>query len=81
MSIQVPFSSVKDQIKKHFEQNMWLEYTLVEGFYNQPYSTELTDKLTISGSSIPMIAIINNETGRVAFYAVKAIIPDIEEKI
>lgn len=51
--------------------------TLVDGFVNQPLQNEFTGGLFIGGPAIPMIAVVGNNSGRIYYFALKALIPDI----
>ena len=52
-------------------------FTLVDGFLNHPIQDEVGGPFVIGGPSIPMIAIVGNKTGRMYYYALKAIVPNI----
>ena len=39
---------------------------------------ELTGAFVIGGPTIPMIAVVGNNSGRIYFFALKALLPDIE---
>jgi hypothetical protein len=51
--------------------------TLIDGFINQPISNELSGNIVIGGPAIPMIMLVGNNTGRIYFFALKAILPNI----
>ena len=53
--------------------------TLVDGFVNQPLSMELSGSFIIGGPTIPMVMIVGNNTGRIHFFAIKALLPDIDK--
>jgi hypothetical protein len=46
-------------------------FTLIEGFIMQPLSNEAS--LIIGGPTIPLVAIVGNTTGRVYYFALKAL--------
>lgn len=52
--------------------------TLVDGFVNQPLQTEFTGGLVIGGPAIPMVAVVGNNSGRIYYFALKALLPDIK---
>jgi hypothetical protein len=64
----------KDQTKLGFNENT----QLVDGFFNQPISMELNGNFIIGGPTIPMIAVVGMETGRIYFFALKILLPNIE---
>jgi hypothetical protein len=53
-------------------------YALLPGFINQPIQKELMAGLVIGGQGIPLVAFICLECGRVDYYAVKILLPEIE---
>lgn len=50
--------------------------SLANGFVISPVLSHLTDSLVVGGPQIPMVMLIGEETGRVYFFALKAIIPE-----
>lgn len=52
--------------------------TLFGGFMNQPFCTELSDSFVLGGPTVPLIMLIGNETGRVYFLALKAVLEDLD---
>lgn len=52
--------------------------SLVDGFINQPIQKEFTGGLVIGGPAIPMVAIVGNNSGRIYFFALKVLLPDLE---
>lgn len=53
-------------------------YSLIDSFINQPIQNEISGNVIIGGPSLPMIVIIHNGTGRLEFFALKALLPDIQ---
>jgi hypothetical protein len=53
-------------------------YTLIDGFFNQPFQKEMSSNFVIGGPALPMVAIVGNTTGRVYFFALKVLVPDIK---
>jgi hypothetical protein len=53
-------------------------FTLVDGFIMQAIQETLGEGLVLGGPAIPMVAIVGNATGRVYFFAFKALLPDVE---
>lgn len=51
--------------------------TIIDGFVNQPLSMELSGSFVIGGPAIPMIMLIGDESGRIYYFALKAILPEI----
>lgn len=54
-------------------------FTLVDGFFNLPIQDELSGDIIIGGPTIPMISIVGNSTGRMYFFALKVLLPDIDK--
>ena len=52
--------------------------TLIDGFINQPIYKELTGAFVIGGPTIPMVAVVGNKSGRIYFFALKALLPDLK---
>lgn len=52
-------------------------FTIIEGFFNAPIQNQLDGNVTIGGPSLPMIAAVGNRTGRVYYFALKVIAPNI----
>lgn len=53
--------------------------TLIDGFVNQPISLELSGSFVIGGPTVPMVMIVGNNTGRIYFFALKALLPDYDK--
>jgi len=53
-------------------------FILVESFINQPIQKELTGALIVGGPTLPMIAVVCKNCGMVQFYALKALLPNID---
>lgn len=52
-------------------------FTLVEGFIMQPLSNEISGNIVIGGPTIPLVAIVGNSSGRIYYFALKALLPGI----
>jgi len=77
------FSEYKEQIikalnEKKADLGIQEPVTLIDGFINQPIHNELTGAFVIGGPTIPIIAVIGNKSGRLYFFALKAILPDLK---
>ena len=53
-------------------------FTLVEGFIMQPINKELSGNMIIGGPTIPLVAVVGNTSGRMYYFAVKALLPDLK---
>ena len=77
------FVDYKDKIikalqDKHVSLGIQEPVTLVDGFFNQPVYKEFTGAFVIGGPTIPMIAVVGNNSGRIYFFALKALLPDLK---
>ena len=52
-------------------------FTLVDGFIMQPINNELSGVFILGGPLIPLVAVIGNTSGRMYYFAVKALLPDL----
>ena len=52
-------------------------FTLVEGFVSLPIQKNL-GTYNIGGQSIPMVAVVGNTSGKMYFFALKKLIPDLQ---
>jgi hypothetical protein len=82
----IKFAEIKDQILAALEtrsqkKSFGIEEkaTLVEGFLNEPFSKELTNSIVIGGPTVPMIMLVGNESGKIYFFALKALVPGVWE--
>jgi uncharacterized ParB-like nuclease family protein len=78
----IKFSDHKEAILKALkEKKDFLKIneplTLMEGFINQPICKELTGSFIVGGATIPMIVVVGNQSGKVYFFALKALLPEL----
>lgn len=78
----IKFSDYKEKITKALTQKQPFlgiseSVSLVDGFINQPIQQELSGNIVIGGPTIPMIAVVGNTSGRIYYFALKALLPDI----
>jgi len=52
--------------------------TIIDGFVNQPLSMELSGSFVIGGPAIPMILLVGDDSGQIYYFALKAILPNIQ---
>jgi hypothetical protein len=52
--------------------------SLVDGFVSSPFSTELSDSVILGGPTVPMVMLVGDESGRLYFFALKALLDNIE---
>jgi len=53
-------------------------FTLIEGFINQPIAKELSGSIMIGGPTIPLIAVACKNCGNMQYHALKALLPDLK---
>lgn len=82
---KVEFKTIKPKIQEALPEAMKKSgitaeeggFVLIDGFFNQPFHAELTSSVVIGGPALPLVAVIGKASGRVYFFALKALIPDI----
>jgi hypothetical protein len=77
------FSAIKGRIiealeNKKEELGINESVSILDGFVNQTFTTELTSDYVIGGPRVPIVMLIGNKTGRVYYFALKAILTDLE---
>jgi hypothetical protein len=50
--------------------------SLIDGFVNQSVTSQVTNSLIVGGTTLPMIVLVGNNTGRVYYFALKTILKD-----
>jgi len=82
--IPIKFSDKKQQITDAIQAKLRVTpiigengFTIVEGFIMQPISSEVSGNMIIGGPTIPLVAIVGNTSGRMYYFALKALLPDI----
>lgn len=86
MSRIIKFEDIKDRLNqalhKRDEQKLLHinePVTLVNGFIKSPLSKEISASVVLGGPEIPMVALLGKQSGRLYFFALKALISDLEE--
>lgn len=51
---------------------------LVDGFFNAHCSMEIIDDVILGGPGVPLIMILGLESGRIYFFALKAMLKDLD---
>lgn len=78
------FSDYREKIVKELEKRSGKlginePITLLDGFFSQQVQFELSNNIIIGGSpTIPMIAVVGINSGRVYYFAIKALLPDFD---
>jgi hypothetical protein len=78
---KIAFVDIKHKILPILEQKtktIGESVSLIDGFASSPFSTELSDSVLLGGPTIPMVMLVGNDSGRLYFFALKAILKDIE---
>lgn len=53
-------------------------FILVDGFFMFPFQKEISGAFVIGGPSVPAVAIVGKTTGRIYYFALKVLIPDLD---
>lgn len=75
------FKEYQNQILKRLRKNEMEEgskFELIDGFLKNDIHKQLDSGFKIGGPCIPLVSIINSKTGELHFFALKAILPDVE---
>ncbi len=82
---QIKFDDYKQRITDAIQAKLQMTpiigengFTLVEGFIMQPLSKEVSGNIVIGGPTIPLVAIVGNTSGRMYYFALKALLPNLE---
>lgn len=80
----IKFSDYKQKIiDALYQKSSYLKInepvTLIDAFINQPIHNELSAALTIGGPTIPSIAVVGNTTGKIYYFALKALLPEMTD--
>jgi hypothetical protein len=83
---KIKFEDYKQKITEAIQANLKLnpidgddEFSLIEGFFNQPIQSEIAaGNILIGGITVPMVAIVGNKTRRMYFFPLKALLPEIK---
>lgn len=51
---------------------------LIDGFLNDPLQTSIGTGYSLGGPSLPLVAVVGATTGKVYYFALKALIPTIQ---
>lgn len=80
----IKFSEIKTDLVNALNEKLKSEklhisekVTIIDGFVNQPLSMELSGSFVIGGPAVPMIMLVGDESGRIYYFALKAILPNI----
>jgi len=76
----VKFPEYKQRITEAIEQKIRTVpiagengFTIIDGFIMQPISGEVSGNITIGGPTVPLVAIVGNTSGRIYYFALKAL--------
>ncbi|TRX01376.1 hypothetical protein [Flavobacterium gawalongense] len=82
----IKFEDYKERISEKINQNVLFKnilvdpegFLLLDGFFNIPFQPVLNGSINLGGPTIPAVAIIGKGTGLIHYFALKALLPDIE---
>ena len=74
----IKFASIKEEIEGKSEElakkaEINEPITLIDGFAKQPFSKTLSTSFIVGGPVIPMVMFLGKKSGRIYFFALKAI--------
>ena len=77
------FADLKKDIKEVLKKRSELigiseSVTLVDGFITEPFKMELSGAFTVGGPTIPLIMLVGDKSGRVYFFALRALLPELK---
>lgn len=82
---QIKFSEMREDIQNALNKKLTQTpisdeagFSIIEGFMNMPIHSEVSSSIIAGGPNIPMVGIVGNSSGRIYFYALKAILPDVK---
>jgi hypothetical protein len=83
---EIKFEEYKDRIttkitESVLSKNILIDpegFILFDGFFNIPFQPALNGSINLGGPTVPAVAIIGKSTGIIHYFALKALIPDIE---
>ena len=77
----IKFSDIKQRIESEIKArkiDFGEQVTLFDGFINQPFCRELSGSYVIGGPTVPMIILVGNKSGQLYFFALKALLTDLD---
>ena len=81
----IKFDEHRDKIVKAIEDKFATKpilgengFTLVEGFIMEPLSNEVSGNIIVGGPRIPLIAVVGNTSGQMYYFALKALLPELQ---
>lgn len=83
---EIKFEDYRERVTKKISENTLVKniivdpdgFTLLDGFFNIPFQPVLNGSINLGGPTIPAVAIVGNSTGLIHYFALKALLPDIE---
>lgn len=78
---KITFDDIKSDVLFALQdkaKNLGEPVSLIEGFISGPFSTELSNSTVLGGPTIPMVMLVGDESGRLYFFALKALLNNIE---
>jgi len=80
----IKFSAIKTKLIEALNEKLKSDklhipekVTIIDGFVNQPLSMELSGSFVIGGPAVPLIMLVGDDSGRIYYFALKAILPEI----
>jgi|FreactTroBogLake_1042271.scaffolds.fasta_scaffold14799_4 hypothetical protein len=77
------FKDIQDDLIKALKplaKDLNEEVNLIDGFISAEFLEELNDNPVLGGPTVPMVALISEKSGRLYFYSLRMLLPDLEIK-
>ena len=77
----IKFQDIQDDLIKALKplaKDLNEEVNLIDGFISAEFLEELNDNPVLGGPTVPMVALIGEKGGRLYFYSLKKLLPDLE---
>jgi hypothetical protein len=83
---EIKFEDYKERITKTINEKVLFKnilvdpdgFLLLDGFFNVPFQPVLNGSINLGGPTLPAVAVIGKSTGLIHYFALKALLPDIE---
>ena len=80
----IKFSEIESELKEIIKNKYCIlqskreGFAIVQGFFNTPIHQALEGNIIIGGPSVPMVAIVGQESGLIHFFALKVLMPELD---
>ncbi len=74
-------TELQEAIKKRANQAIFSnekDLNLIDGFILQPIQQTIGNSIIVGGPQVPLVAVVGVSSGKVYYFAVKALLPDLD---